>query len=251
MFQPIPTKGTLPRAAPSTGGVVAGRALPQRSVLCVQQNPEVRQFLQQALPDFRVVVTPAADEAIRRTNDEAFDAYVLDYWLSDWSGVSLCRHIRKTDPHGPICFYSTAARGENRARALRAGASAFMEAPADAATLSGRLRALIQVADVASVQARVEEARVIQEELQRQAAAAAARADNAMKRAAKAIEHAAKIKAFKAFVDAGGARAHFERWWPQQFDSCWAAQPATSGDAMTHDAAPDLAGTSQSPAIRC
>jgi len=51
-----------------------------------------------------------------------------------------------------------------------------------------------------------------------------------MKRAAKAIEHAAKIKAFKAFVDAGGARAHFERWWPQQFDMCWAAEGAAGGD---------------------
>ena len=226
MFQPV--AGPLQRVVASSDSIVAERALPRRSVLCVQQSADVQQFLQRALADLRVVVTASAYEAIRHLNQEAFDGYVLDYWLSDWSGVSLCREIRKADPHGPVCFYTTTALGGNRARALRAGASAFIEAPAAAATLSGRLRALIQVADAASVHARVEATRVIHEELQRQAAAAVARADNAMKRAAKAIEHAAKIKAFKAFVDAGGARAHFERWWPQQFDSCWVAQDATA-----------------------
>jgi hypothetical protein len=86
----------------------------------------------------------------------------------------------------------------------------------------------MKAADAASAQARIEETRVIQEELQRQAASAVARADNAMQRAEKAIERAAKIKAFKAFVDAGGTRAHFERWWPHEFASCWAAQDATA-----------------------
>jgi DNA-binding response OmpR family regulator len=211
--------------------VLAEPAPPRRSILCVQQNPEIQAFLREALADFRVIMATTADEAVRRINNETFDAYVLDYWLADWSGASLCREIRRADPHGPICFYATAASGENRARALRAGASAFIAAPADAATLSKSMRALIKEADLASLHARVEEARVIHEELERQAAAASARADNAMKRAAKAIEHSAKIKACKAFIDAGGARAHFERWWPQQFDAGWAVHGVAPGDA--------------------
>ena len=216
------------RWAQAAGIGVPERAALRPSVLCAQQDPAIQQFLRDALADYELTVTATAEEALKRMHSAPFDAYVIDYWLSDWSGVGLCREIRKTDPHVAICFYATAAADGNRARALRAGASAFIEAPVDAGTLSKRVRALIHEADSASLRARVEETRVIQEELERQAAAAAQRADNAMKRAAKAIEHAAKIRAFRAFVDAGGARAHFERWWPEQFDSCWAAQGAPS-----------------------
>jgi DNA-binding response OmpR family regulator len=190
----------------------------------VQQNAEAQQFLERALSDFRVIVTASAYETVRRLNNELFDAYVLDYWLPDWSGVGLCREIRKTDPHVPICFYTTAAGSEHEARALRAGASAFIQAPVDAAPLCRRLHALIERSDIASLQARTEEERVIQQELERQAAAAVARAERAMETAAKAIENSAKVKAFKAYLAAGGARAHFERWWPQQFDTCWAGR---------------------------
>src|SRR5688500_11528153 len=131
-------------------------SLPRRAILCVQQNPEIQQFLQRALSDFRVITATTAYEAVRRLNNEVFDAYVLDYWLSDWSGAGLCREIRKTDPHGPVCFYTTAVGGEHQARALRAGASAFIQAPMDAASLSRRLHALIQQSEVASLRARIE-----------------------------------------------------------------------------------------------
>ena len=102
----------------------------------------------------------------------------------------------------------------------------FIQAPVDSATLSRRLHVLLERSDVASLRARVEEQRVIHEELQRQAAAAASRAGMAMEKAAKAIEHSAKVKAFKAFLAAGGASAHFQRWWDQQFGNSWASRAA-------------------------
>lgn len=197
--------------------------LSRPSILCVQQNAEAQQFLEHALSAFRVSTTSTAYEAVRRINHEVFDAYVLDYWLPDWSGVGICREIRKTDPHAPICFYTTASGREHRAKALRAGASAFIQAPIDAASLTRRLHVLMERTDVASLQARTEGERVIHQELERQAAGAAERA---MEMAAKAIENAAKAKAFRAFLAAGGARAHFERWWPQQFDTSWAGRDA-------------------------
>ena len=47
--------------------------------------------------------------------------------------------------------------------------------------------------------------------------------ERAKERAAQAIERTARAKAMKAFVEAGGALAHFERWWPQSF--ALAAEP--------------------------
>ena len=47
-------------------------------------------------------------------------------WAADWSGPSLCREIRKIDPHGTIVFCTAAARDNDRARAMRAGANAYL-----------------------------------------------------------------------------------------------------------------------------
>jgi hypothetical protein len=41
--------------------------------------------------------------------------------------------------------------------------------------------------------------------------------ERAKERAAQAIERTARAKAMKAFVEAGGALAYFQRWWPESF----------------------------------
>jgi len=209
--------GTLQRTAEPL------RALQPRAVLCVLPNAEIQRFALSVLCDFRMTVTATAIDALRWMHSGIFDAYVLDYWLPDWTGPSLCRDIRRHDPHVPICFYTTAMAPTHRARALRAGASAFLEAPTEGAALSRRLHVLLDRADAASLHAMAEGTRVIQEELERRATAAAAQANVAIRKAQAAIERAAKIKARKAFVEAGGASAHFARWWPQQFDLSWEA----------------------------
>ncbi len=191
-------------------------ALPERSVLCVQPNSENQQFLKQALAGFRVVMAPNGLEAVRIKNQAVFDAYIIDYWLPDWAGVALCRDIRKTDPHVPIVVY-TSASSEYAQRAFRAGAMAYLNAPTDAVAFRERLGALIRISDIHDLRARVEMERVILEELQRRAMVAKERTEAAMVQAEGAIERAARGKAEKAFLAAGGTLGGFERSWPHQF----------------------------------
>ena len=61
-----------------------------------------------------------AFEALREINRRVFHAYVLEYWLPDWSAVQICRHIRKSDPRVPVIIYGGAERDEDRARAFGA-----------------------------------------------------------------------------------------------------------------------------------
>lgn len=188
----------------------------ERTVLCVQPVIEKQDFLKQALVGFRVVMAANGLEAIRIRNQSEFDAYIVDYWLPDWAGVSLCRDIRKTDPNVPIIVF-TSAGSEYEQRALRAGAMMFLKPPVDPDVLRQRLRVLIRTSDVHDLRARMEAERVIEEELKRRAEAAKERTEAAMLQAEGAIERAARIKALKAFLAAGGTIAGFDRSWPQQF----------------------------------
>jgi DNA-binding response OmpR family regulator len=187
-----------------------------RAVLCVQPKLNNQQFLRQALDHYRLIIVDTAFEAIRCNNHSVFDAYIVDYWLSDWSGTALCREIRKSDPHTPIVFYTSIGIG-HPARALGAGATAYIRAPIEAVVFRERLRLLIEAADIHDLHARHQEERAIHDELQRRAAAATDKAKQARARSRDAIERAAKIKAAKAFIEAGGTRAGFQRFWPNQF----------------------------------
>jgi CheY-like chemotaxis protein len=203
--------------------------LAKRSILCVQPNEEYHPALRLALSRFRTVFAPNALEAIRVMNSEFFDAYVLDYWLPDWGGASLCRQIRMSDPHTPILFFTAAHSPEQKRRAMRAGAQGYVLAPDDASTLGSRLRSLMQYADLRAMRAKLEEEQAVQVELERRAALAVSLTQHARERAAQALERAACARARKAFVEAGGTLATFQRWWPQTFGSAVANHRVTHG----------------------
>ena len=194
-------------------------ALPRRKVLVVEADPDARAQLHEILCDHTLVFATNAFEAIRHVNGEAFHAYILDFWLPDWSGPSLCREIRKSDPHAPIIFCTGAARDQDQARAMRAGATAYVAKPVDAAVLRAKLRAFLSFAELESLRAKVEAERAVQDELERRVEHAVAQTEHAKGLAAASVERTARNKAYRAFMDARGSRAHFESWWPQVFQS--------------------------------
>ena len=114
--------------------------------MCVEDEADTCELVQRILPEHRIVFAATAREALTRLYSKSFDAYLLEYYLPDWNGVQLCREIRKTDPHVPIIFYTSAAREEDRARAMRAGASAYLLKPVDPEALRARLRVLLTLA---------------------------------------------------------------------------------------------------------
>jgi DNA-binding response OmpR family regulator len=193
--------------------------LGRRTVLCVDSEARSRVELAAALTDYQVFFASNAFEALRQINTRGFHGYVLEYWLPDLAGPTLCREIRKLDPHAPIVFCTAAQRPSDRARALRAGAQAYLYKPVNAAELKARLEAYLSAADIESVRARVDEERAIHDELQRRITHARERAAQAALLATQSIERTARIRAMKAFIAAHGTRAHFEHWWPQVFHS--------------------------------
>lgn len=189
------------------------------SVLCVQPDPALRGVLQQTLGAYRTVAASTGLEAIRILQSSVFDAYVIDYWLPPSSGIHLCRYIRRTDPHTPICFYTNAGSEAERRRAFQAGANAYVCASAGHDILGEELRGLLDQAELQSMRARIEEEQAVQDELESRLGEAIDRTSHARTLAAGAIERAARAKAYQRFSESGGTPGHFERWWPEVFSS--------------------------------
>src|SRR5687767_5293988 len=90
----------------------------KRRILCVQPVREHHRPLQHYLAPHQLQIVQTGLDAVRAYNAGAFDAYILDYWLPDWSGLSLCRQVRKDDPHAPVVFFSSAEGEDQRKRAM-------------------------------------------------------------------------------------------------------------------------------------
>ena len=196
------------------------QTLTKRTILCVQNDEEAHAWIARSLPIYDCVFATTAYDAVRNLHLRSFGAYVVGYWLPDWGGPSLCREIRKYDPHSPVLFL-TRGTGENeQKRAMRAGANAYLRQPLDGAVLQNTLRSLFDEADMRSVRARAEAEHAVRDVLQRTAAQAAA---NSARDVGRSLERIARGRAYKAFIACGGTRAHFESWWPQAFDTTLAS----------------------------
>lgn len=191
----------------------------KRRVLCVSPVRQHHPWLNLHLAQYRLHIVQTGLDAVRTYNAGAFDAYVLDYWLPDWSGLSFCRQIRKDDPLAPVVFFSSAEGDDQRKRAMRAGANTYLLASAGAAPLKTEIDTLLRFADLGCLSARVEEELAIQEELERRTALAVERTEHARVLAAQALERGVRARAQKVFIDSGGTLGNFGRWWPQVFSS--------------------------------
>jgi DNA-binding response OmpR family regulator len=197
-------------------------------VLCVDNDRETRELMEAVLPNCQLSFATTAYEALREVNARPHHAYLLEYWLPDWSGPSLCREIRKVDPHAPIIFCSSAARDQDRARALRAGADAYLCKPLNPEELRAKLKALVSLSEMESLRAKIEEEIAVQQELKRRREDALNRVERARRLETASLERTARSRAYKAFLSAHGTRAHFENWWPQLFTSAAANESITN-----------------------
>jgi DNA-binding response OmpR family regulator len=207
----------MPNAALHPGGNMSDLSIARRSILVVDDEAESRLLLEQSLPEHRVVFARNAFEALRSMNAEPFDGYVLEYWQPDLSGPALCREIRKVDLHAPVVFCSAAAKEGHRRRGLRAGANAYLFKPINPEELRSQLGVHLTLALIQSLRAKIEEERAAQDELKRQIEHARHRIVNAKQLVASSLERMARARAYKAFIDARGTRAHFENWWPHVY----------------------------------
>jgi DNA-binding response OmpR family regulator len=99
--------------------------------------------------DYEVIGTESGEVALDRAQHEHFDLYLFDTILPDVSGVELCQRIREFDDATPILFFSGVAFDEEKEKALRCGAQAYLTKPEGMSALAETISRLIEVSRLA------------------------------------------------------------------------------------------------------
>ena len=113
-------------------------------VAVLEDDPELREaILLPGLRDFGFEVTAAgtAAELYRHMVKNAFDMVVLDMGLPDEDGLSVVRHLQELPDLGIVMLTGSHSRND-RVRALREGADAYLAKPADIEVLAATLHSL-------------------------------------------------------------------------------------------------------------
>jgi len=187
---------------------------PRSHILYIDDDWDTCELVSATLPQMRFTFARTFVEGLNFVKRGLFDLYVLDNWLPDGSGIELCREIRRIEANTPVVFLSAAAYSRDHEEAMTAGATAYLDKPADIFRLESILTSLIRQSEARSLDARMAEIIALRDELKERIATVDARMKENAVITLQAIDHLLRARAYAAFIESGGARSHFERLWP-------------------------------------
>lgn len=114
-------------------------------ILLVEDITNFRDMLKRHLKNngFEVFDFPDAEKALKKINDEIFDAGVFDLKLKGISGIKLLEKIRNKGLEFPVFIITAYGDVENAVLAMKKGASDFLQKPFDPEILIMKIRKAI------------------------------------------------------------------------------------------------------------
>ena len=88
----------------------------------------------------QVETCTSAEEAIEKLKSEAFDAIILDFMMPGIDGMQALKDIKARSPEAQIILLTGHATVEKGVEAMKAGATDFMEKPADLEELEKKIK---------------------------------------------------------------------------------------------------------------
>jgi len=141
-FRRADRDGEVPASGGKTGDELR-RSRGAATVLVIDDDPDVRQFIAAGLEEYGHEVVEAADgsEGIAKFGSTSPDLVIVDYIMPGLSGAEVAEHILATRPDQPILFVS----GYNETDAIRRVApdAHILAKPFRAATLEDSVRAAL------------------------------------------------------------------------------------------------------------
>ncbi|GAB6047794.1 sigma-54 dependent transcriptional regulator [Methyloparacoccus murrellii] len=109
----------------------------QKTILVVDDEPDIRQLLQDILEDEGYIIHAAENAGTARTLrlEHHPDLILLDIWMPDEDGISLLKDWLREDDLCPVVMMSGHATVETAVEATRLGAYDFLEKPLSMAKL--------------------------------------------------------------------------------------------------------------------
>ena len=119
---------------------------PAHSILVIEDEPGIRDFLEQGLGDLGFTVESAADGeggammALRGN----YELIVLDLLLPGRHGLDVLHEVHAAKPQLPVILLTALGETEDRIRGLDAGAADYVVKPFSVAELAARIRAQLR-----------------------------------------------------------------------------------------------------------
>ena len=186
---------------------------PQASILCIDDDAEACEVLKQTIPCLNFTFAHSFAAALKLIRLGTFDLYLMDEGSPECSGIELCREIRKTDANTPIVILSPAGYPSDEDPAIDAGATAYLDMPADFVLLESSILRLLRTAAARSLDARMAEIAAIRDEIGKHLEELDERSDRSAEKTIDGLRHLLRARAYEVFTDSGGVRSHFDRLW--------------------------------------
>jgi DNA-binding response OmpR family regulator len=115
------------------------------TLLLVEDDPDIRLVLRQALEDegYRVVEAATGAEGLRVAQTGTVDCVLLDLRLPDMSGYEVCRQVRASS-FVPIIMVTAQTDTHDMVAGLEAGADDYVTKPVIVKELAARIRATLR-----------------------------------------------------------------------------------------------------------
>ena len=115
-------------------------------LLIVDDDPELLKFLVEefSVTGHQCIGCDNGQDALLHWRQESFDLVLLDWMLPDFSGVELCRRLRRSGNTTPVLMVSARDDMDDRVKALDAGVDDYLTKPFNLKELHARVRARLR-----------------------------------------------------------------------------------------------------------
>ena len=117
-------------------------------ILIAEDDPDITDMVRYNLEaaGFDVLAASDGEEALLSIEENGPDLLVLDWMLPKFSGIEVCRQVRRNKETRNLPIVMLTARGEeaDRVRGLEAGADDYVTKPFSPTELTARIRAVLR-----------------------------------------------------------------------------------------------------------
>lgn len=117
------------------------------TVLIVEDNDELREYLQEILDEeYAVIAVDNGEEALRLAGSRAINVIICDIKMNGISGIEVCRKVKENieTSHIPFILLTANATTESQLEAFEVGADAYLEKPFNSSLLLMRVSRMIE-----------------------------------------------------------------------------------------------------------
>ena len=122
-------------------------AVDQESVLIVEDNPDMLEFLAQLLREkYRVTTAPNGNRGLELAHQHSVDLIISDVMMAEMDGMELCRRVKENlaTSHIPVILLTAKVLDENKVTGFRVGADDYITKPFNPDVLLVRVATMLE-----------------------------------------------------------------------------------------------------------